>query len=271
MLLKENRFLSLNISHVREILYRSNFYLVIVEEKKCNVELCSPKVSIVIPTLQEGKYIGSLLAKIISVDQSLEIIVVDGGSTDGTIEVAKKFTDKVYLLNKRGIGRARNYGAFNASGDIIIFMDADVEPQKDFIEKVLSAFKDERVVGATCNIMPKGSSPLLVAFFRFYNLLIWLFSYFKPHSRGEFLAVRRKAFLMVGGFNERLPCLEDHDLAFRLSKIGKVIFLRNLTVYESMRRFKRMGFLKVLNLWVSNYISLMLLNRTISRSWEPVR
>ncbi|MEM1998143.1 MAG: glycosyltransferase [Candidatus Bathyarchaeia archaeon] len=229
------------------------------------------RVSVVIPTLQEGKYIGRLLARIASVDPSLEIIVVDGGSTDGTVEVAGKFTDKVYVFNRRGIGRARNYGALKASGDIIVFMDADVEPPPDFVKKVLSAFRDRSVVGVTCNIMPKSSGPSLIAFFLFYNLLLRLLSHVKPHSRGEFLAVRREAFLKIGGFDERLPCLEDHELAFRLSKVGRILFLSDLTVYESMRRFKRIGFLGVLKLWISNYISLILFNRTLSESWEPIR
>ncbi|MEM2027510.1 MAG: glycosyltransferase [Candidatus Bathyarchaeia archaeon] len=228
-------------------------------------------VSVVIPTLQEGKYIGRLLSKIVSADPSVEIIVVDGGSTDGTAEIARRFTDKVYVLNRRGIGRARNYGALKAKGDVIIFMDADVEPPPDFVDKVLSAFKDRSVVGATCKIMPGVSDASLKAFFIFYNLLLRLLSHVKPHSRGEFLAVRREAFLKVGGFDERLPCLEDHDLAFRLSRVGRILFLNDLTVYESMRRFKRMGFLNVLKLWLSNYISLLLLNRTLSESWEPVR
>ncbi len=224
-----------------------------------------------IPTFQEGKYISELLSKLIKADPDLEIIVVDGGSADETVKAAKAFTDKVYVLNKRGIGRARNYGAYRASGEIVIFMDADVEPPPEFIEKVASAFMEKNVVGATCNIMPKKPKILEHAFFHIYNLLLRLLTHFKPHSRGEFLAVRRKAFLRIGGFDEKLPCLEDHDLAFRISKVGRFIFINNLTVYESMRRFRRMGFLNVLKLWISNYISLLLFHRTISKSWEPVR
>jgi len=230
-----------------------------------------PKVSVVIPTFQEGRYIGELLSKLSKINPHLELVVVDGGSTDETISVAKKFTNKVYVLNKRGIGRARNYGAYKSSGEIIVFMDADVDPPRNFLKKILSVFNEKSVVGATCNIMPKNPNPFEYAFFRFYNLLLRLFTYFKPHSRGEFLAVRREAFVRAGGFNESLPCLEDHELVFRLSKIGKFIFLNDLIVYESMRRFRRMGFLKVLKLWISNYISLFLFHKTISKSWEPVR
>ncbi|MEM1838269.1 MAG: glycosyltransferase [Candidatus Bathyarchaeia archaeon] len=227
--------------------------------------------SIVIPALQEEKYIGNLLSKIVSINPNLEIIVVDGGSTDNTVNIARKFTEKVYVLKERGIGKARNYGAHRASGDIIFFMDADVEPPQDFLEKTLSAFKRSDTVGVTCNIMPKDPSLCELAFFKFYNLLLYIVSFLKPHSQGKFFAVKREAFLKIGGFNENLPCVEDHEMAFRLSKVGRVVFLRNLTVYESMRRFRKEGFLKVLKSWIINYISLILYDRTVSKSWEPVR
>ena len=238
------------------------------------INLCETvgfKISVVIPTLQEGKYVGKLLSRLSRIDPHLEIVVVDGGSTDETVSIAKKFAKKVYVINERGIGKARNYGAYKSSGEIIIFMDADIDPPPDFLKKILLVFSEKKVVGATCNIMPKNPSPSEHAFFRFYNLLLRLFAYFKPHSRGEFLAVRREAFFRVGGFDESLPCLEDHELVFRLSKIGKFVFLNDLTVYESMRRFRRVGFIKVLKLWISNYISLFLFHKTISKSWEPVR
>lgn len=228
-------------------------------------------VSIVIPTLQEEKYIGNLLSKIFSIDPNLEVIVVDGGSTDKTVEVARGFTDKVYVLGVRGISRARNYGASKANGDIIIFMDADADPPPDFIKKVISAFKRRGIIGLTCNIMPKDPLPHELIFFKLYNLALFILSFFKPHSRGVFLAVRRDAFIRAGGFNERLPCGEDHEVVFRLSRIGRVVFLRNLVIHESMRRFRKMGFLKVLKLWIINYVWLILLGRTVSSSWEPIR
>ncbi|MEM2321470.1 MAG: glycosyltransferase [Candidatus Bathyarchaeia archaeon] len=229
-------------------------------------------VSVVIPTLQEEKYIGSILSKLVNIDSSLEIIIVDGGSADRTVEIARRFTEKVFVLRERGIGRARNYGASRASGDIIIFVDADIDLPPSFLEKVLSAFKrNENVVGTTCNIMPKDPLPHEQVFFKLYNFIFSILLLLKPHLRGEFLAVRRDAFMKIGGFNEDLPCCEDHELAFRLSKVGRIILLRDLVVYESMRRFRRTGFLNVLKMWARDYISLLLFNRTISRSWEPVR
>jgi len=228
-------------------------------------------VSVVIPTFQEERYIGSILSKLAKIESPLEIIVVDGGSRDNTVEVARRFTSKVYQINKRGISRARNYGARQANGGLLVFLDADVDAPSDFVEKVLEAFKDDTVVGATCCIMPAQPGFAEAMFFRLYNFLIRLCCNFKPHSRGEFLAVRGSEFLAVNGFDEGMPCLEDHDLAHRLSKRGRFVFIKNLTVYESLRRFRKLGLLRVVCTWLIDYLSSMLRGKPVSAVWQPIR
>ncbi len=230
-----------------------------------------PKVSVIIPTYQEGRYIGSLLRRLAGLKYPTEIIVVDSGSTDGTVETAKLFTENVYKINQRGIAKARNYGACRSNGEILVFLDADVTPPSDFVEKTLRAFQNSMVVGATCNIVPRQPRILELFFFGFYNKLIQVSTFLKPHSRGEFLAMRRKCFLEIGGFNEHLPCVEDHDLALRVSRLGKFVFISELSVYESMRRVRKLGILNVLKTWVTNYVSFILLGRTITGIWKAVR
>lgn len=228
-------------------------------------------VSVVIPTFQEERYIETTLSRLVNIKHLVEIIVVDGGSTDKTVENARRLTDKVYVLRERGIGKARNYGAKRASGDVLVFLDADVVTPADFVEKVLEAFSNFTVVGATCSIMPMNPRFHEKIFFRLQNSLTRILAHFKPHSRGEFLVARMSEFSKVGGFDESLPCTEDHELAFRLSKRGRFVFIKDLTVYESMRRFRKLGFLVVVGTWLANYFSFVIRGRNVSKVWRPVR
>ena len=225
----------------------------------------------IIPTFQEGRYIVKVLSRVAEMDPPIEIVVVDSKSQDNTIEIAKQFTDKAYLIKERGISKAKNHGARQANGDILVFLDADVKPPADFAEKVLDAFNDLTVVGATCHIVPEHPTFSEKVFFQFYNMLLQICTKFQPHSRGEFLAVKRTSFLAVGGFNETIPCLEDHELARRVSKLGKFVFIKDLTVQESLRRFRKLGFFKVVGTWITDYVSFTLRGKPISTVWSPVR
>ena len=229
------------------------------------------KFSVIIPTYMEGRYIKRTLSILSGIDDPLEIIVVDGGSQDGTIKIAEGFTDKVYQIKERGISRAKNYGAEKASGNILVFLDADVIPPRNFAEKLRGVFNDSRTVGATCSIMPADPKPAELIFFIFYNGLLRLFSKFKPHARGEFMAIRRKAFMIINGFDENLPCLEDHDLSLRASKLGKFVFIQDLTFYETLRRIRKIGLLRVVSIWVIDYISLVIRGKPVSKVWRSVR
>ncbi len=230
-----------------------------------------PKISVVIPTLEEESYIEAILSRLKRVRPSVEIIVVDGGSRDRTMELAKRFSDKVYRATKQGIAAGRNHGGQNAIGDIIVFLDADVTFPVKFAEKVMETFKDPTIVGATCNIMPLKAQLGATTFFRVYNTILRFSTRIRPHSRGEFFAVRKTAFKKTNGFDETMPCLEDHDLAYRLSKLGRFAFISDLTVYESLRRFRKLGFWRVFRTWFVDYLSYMIRGKPVSQTWMPVR
>lgn len=230
-----------------------------------------PKISVIIPTLEEEKYIKAILSRLKTVKPLIEIIVVDGGSKDRTVALSKQFTDKVFRTRKKGISVGRNYGAKKASGDILVFLDTDIDFPANFVEKVHDIFSDPTVVGATCNIMPLHSHLGAVMFFAVYNRLIRFIMRFRPHSRGEFLAVRKTAFESAHGFDESMPCLEDHDLANRISRFGRFVFISDLTVYESMRRFRKLGFGRVIGTWFMDYIAFVIRGKPVSATWKPVR
>jgi glycosyltransferase involved in cell wall biosynthesis len=233
----------------------------------------SSRISVVIPTFSEEKYIGKTLSSL-SKAKNLEIIVVDSGSTDGTVKVARQFAPRVCQMRERGISKAKNYGAKHANCDIVVFVDADVIVPIDFEEKVRNAFKDD-VVGATCHILPMNSSLREQIFLVTHNIIdkLLLCSPLSVlrHARGEFLAVKKKAFMTIGGFNKDMPCFEDHDLTVRLSRIGKFVFINNLTVYESMRRIRKWGITKTLNIWTLNFLAYLIKHKTYSQTWTPIR
>jgi glycosyltransferase involved in cell wall biosynthesis len=231
----------------------------------------TPTVSVIIPTLQEEAYVEKILSRLKKVLPPVEVIVVDGGSNDKTVEIAKRFADKVYTVKKRGIASGRNFGAEQADGDLLIFLDTDVVFPLDFVEKTRKVFEDPAVVGATCNIMPSQFKLGAMSFFYLYNRLLRVFARIKPHSRGEFFAVRKNVFMRVKGFDEAMPCLEDHELAYRLSQLGRFVFISNLTVYESLRRFRKLGFWHVIGTWFMDYLSFMLRGKPVSKFWQPAR
>ncbi|MCX8169859.1 MAG: glycosyltransferase, partial [Candidatus Methanomethyliaceae archaeon] len=103
------------------------------------------EVSVVIPTYNEERNIVRTLYFLSNQTiprEKYEIIVVDGGSKDRTVELASKYADKVIYQRSRGVGGARNDGAYIARGRIIIHTDADVIVERDWIEKILKKFSN---------------------------------------------------------------------------------------------------------------------------------
>lgn len=234
-------------------------------------------ISVIIPTLQEEKYIEKTLSNLIKVTPKIEIVVVDGGSTDRTVQIAKLFTDKVFQIGERGISKAKNYGAKRAKGEILVFLDADVIVPNGFLEKVLETFENPSVVGATCHNMPVRPKPLEFVYFFLFNLVTRVSitvlpkTRFKYGSRGEFMAVRKSEFFRVGGFNEKMACLEDYDLTFRLSGRGKFVFIEDLIVYESMRRVRKLGLSKISRIWTTELLAWLVYGVPKSKVWQVVR
>lgn len=236
------------------------------------------KISIVIPTFKEAKYIDQTLNSIEKLHGDIEVILVETVSEETRIleNVIKKHEDvQLYKIKDRGIAKAKNYGALRARGNILLFLDADVFVTKNVVKKVSEVFKDVAVIGATCNNYPIEPKFIELLFFKFYNALLKLvlslpLMKFK-HSRGEFIAVRKAHFNKIGGFNEHLVCLEDADLAHRLSVLGKFIFIEDLVVYESMRRIRKLGLFRTIMLWFKNWLFYVVKNSVIINEWEPIR
>ncbi len=228
------------------------------------------KYSFVIPTLNEGKYIGKCLSSIRKMRRKdIEIIVVDSYSKDKTVKTARRYGAKVLYEGRKGPAIARNTGSRKAKGEVFVFPDADVIFDKDFLNKLDVEFQ-KNIAGGVFNLFPYDGN----GFVKLNALLINKFVNFMiaigiPVTNGSCFVYRKKYFRKVHGFNPKFLTNEDHDLAARISKVGRVVFLRKIRVNFSSRRLKKWGLLKAIRMYgQSTY--LFFFKRTYVKSgyWE---
>jgi glycosyltransferase involved in cell wall biosynthesis len=180
-----------------------------------------PSMSIIVPTLNEEKLIAGTLKNAREVAPGAEIIVVDGGSMDDTAKIAKKYA-KV-IVKTGNVASARNAGAEEASGDVLIFLDADTKITRQFIEGVVKNFKRPEIVGAGGLIMPQRKGLLQEIVFYFFNFLVMVSFVWEPFLAGTCVAYKRKPFFDVNGFDVKRNASEDVepvDIEERLPLVG---------------------------------------------------
>jgi GT2 family glycosyltransferase len=90
-------------------------------------------------------------------------------------------------------------------------------------------------------------------------------------GRGECQIIKRDCFLKIGGYNEKIFAGEDYDLYKRLGKLGRIRFLKNIIVYESPRRYREIGYLRVFWNWTINSVWITLFNKSFSNDWKGIR
>ncbi len=198
------------------------------------------KLSIIIPTLNEEKYLPKLLDSIKSQTfKDYEIIVSDGNSKDKTRQIAKKFGCKVV----KGVGLpavGRNKGAKAARGELLLFLDADVILPEKFLESTLKEFEKRKADVAFCVPVPIGGKLRDVIMLAVYDVFVTIAQYIKPFGSGFCILAKKEFHKKLRGFNEKIPYLEDIDYIQRTAKIGKYRVL-NSWVLLSMRRFEKEG------------------------------
>lgn len=238
-------------------------------------------ISIVIPTRNEEKILGTTLVGLkAKLTIPHEIIVSDGKSTDKTIEIARRFIEKVVTYEgteRQTIAAGRNAGAKAAQGEFIAFMDADCrleDPDRSFAMALGEFSKDPRLVAqaAWIKVFPERQTfsdkifwNLMNNSFRLSNILG------KGAAGGELQIIRKSAFISVGGYNERLVASEDVDMFRRLSKIGKVRTNPKLVVFHSGRHGHAWGWPKMLSMWFLNTVSYAIRGKSASKEWEEIR
>jgi cellulose synthase/poly-beta-1,6-N-acetylglucosamine synthase-like glycosyltransferase len=198
-------------------------------------------VSIIIPTFNGASRIGNCLDALLkqTVGRDAEILVVNDGSTDNTVEIMARYA-AVRLISQANAGpaAARNRGALEASGTIILFTDDDCMPMPDWLDAMLAPFNDPDVVGAK-GVYRTRQKRLAARFVQIeyedrYRLMANLPSidFIDTYSA----AFRRDRFLEMGGYDTSFPvaCAEDVDLSYRMSARGwKMKFVPSAIVYHT--------------------------------------
>jgi len=204
-------------------------------EKKARIN--SPFISIIIPALNEEAFIGDCLTSIKKLNTeslSCEIIVVDNGSNDKTIQVSEGYGARVLIKKDGTIGALRNYGARSSKGEILAFLDADCLVPNDWLERSLYYLSqnDSTILGFRLSI-PDGSD---------WVARCWDLLFVNRYSTGEVdwvptgnMVLNRKTFISVGGFNEELETNEDIDFCFRAKKHGCKIIANAETSVINLR------------------------------------
>lgn len=202
-------------------------------------------LSIIIPTLNEEKYLPKLLRDIKGQTFSnYEIIVSDACSDDKTIEIAKSYGCKIVVGNKdkRHPSIQRNDGARVARGETLLFLDADtLFINKNFLKKTIKNFSKRKLGIAGFYLKFKSNKFFYLFYYCFYNGVSFLAQYIKPLAVGAAIIVRKDLHDKIGGFDESIFIGEDQVYCERISKMSKFRIIGRVKIFFSIRRFEKEG------------------------------
>ena len=204
-----------------------------------------PRVSVVVPVLNEAATLPALLARLAELRGDPEVVVVDGGSLDAGPEIVAGHPLGARLVRSQP-GRARqcNLGAAEATGDVVLFLHADTILPPNAVLDVARGCRDPAVVGGNFVLRFDGSDRFSRVMTRWYAI---------QRRAGVFYGdsaiwVRRDAFERMGGF-ARLPIMEDYELVRRLRKLGRTTCLPGPAL-TSARRWRALGWRRTLTAWL---------------------
>lgn len=204
----------------------------------------TPRISVVVPVFNGGEMFGACLDHVLASGfPDHEVVVVDDASTDGAVPAPSGRVRVIRHDRNRGVSAARNRGAVEAAGEIIVFLDADVLVPPDFLARIAAAFDAAPGLGclqATCAPVAanRGFAPALLA-------LSWRHGWLRGGASASALnsyafAIRRSLFLESGGFDQRFGTAlggEEVEYGYRLSRVARLEVDPSLEVRHRFQRF----------------------------------
>lgn len=195
------------------------------------------KISIIIPCLNESRYIKKTLQHVLSLQGEFETIVVDGGSSDETLSIAANFEGVKIISSEKGRSIQMNAGASAAKAEILLFLHADTFLPENAFELISHCMGEKGVVAGSFYLKFDDDSRLM----NFYSRLSKInHSFFTYGDHGIF--IRKSVFQGIGGYKE-IPFMEDVEIHKRIRREGRFKKL-NAGVLTSARRFRKTGVFK---------------------------
>jgi glycosyltransferase involved in cell wall biosynthesis len=238
--------------------------------------MVTPFFSVIIPVLNEEKYLPHLLTNLSEQTyRDFEVLVVDAHSTDKTKEkfsIFQKDLPPAQFLQseKRHVSSQRNLGAKHAKGEYLVFFDADVDFEPTYLEELHIACLKKKIEFATCWMEADSKNPLDQLMVTIANLGWELGkSINMPFIGGWNIIIKPQAFSKLQGFREDTKISEDHDLAIRAAKKNiDLTILHEPQVVFSLRRFRSEGTLSVLRKYATAQIHMLLKGPITSELYE---
>ena len=213
-------------------------------------------ISVIIPVKNESERLKKCLESIGEVEKKdfeVEIIVIDNGSNDDSVEIARKITQNVYIKSDMTVAGLRNFGSKVGKGEILAFVDADCSVARDWVVNAIHHFSDPNVaIVGYMAFAPIDGNNIQKSWNSFRTRKKGLGAVKWINSMNMF--VRKDVFSKFSGFDESLITCEDVDLCYRISKKYKIISDSSIIVfhYGEAKRFRQF-FLKELWRGTSNY------------------
>ncbi len=204
-----------------------------------------PTVSVVVPVYNGEKTIDACIESLLALDypkQAYEIVIVENGSTDRTVEIIQRYPVRLLHSLLRGPAAARNLGIAHSTGEIIAFTDADCIADREWLTRLVEPYKQAETGGAGGAILAYQHSgrDVVEIFSELHSPLVNFSSgegEFLPHLYTANASYRRSLLNRVNGFNARLIMAEDVDLAWRiqLQTGARLVYNAEAKVYHHHR------------------------------------